>query len=53
MTDLRTFEEIGPDDVEAVGGKGLSLGRMARAGQGPVCAVPEYHDRLLLGLHSC
>jgi pyruvate,water dikinase len=32
MTDLRTFDDIGPDDVDAVGGKGLSLGRMAGAG---------------------
>src|SRR5438105_9952406 len=32
MTDLRTFDDIGPDDVESVGGKGLSLGRMAGAG---------------------
>jgi rifampicin phosphotransferase len=32
MTDLRTFDDIGPDDVHAVGGKGLSLGRMASAG---------------------
>ena len=32
MTDLRTFDDIGPDDVDSVGGKGLSLGRMAGAG---------------------
>jgi phosphohistidine swiveling domain-containing protein len=32
MTDLRTFDEITPADAEAVGGKGLSLGLMARAG---------------------
>src|SRR5580693_5778299 len=32
MTDLRTFDDIGPDDVNTVGGKGLSLGRMAGAG---------------------
>ncbi len=32
MTDLRTFEQIQPDDVETVGGKGLSLGLMATAG---------------------
>src|SRR4051812_45832246 len=32
MTDLRTFEQIAPDDALNVGGKGLSLGRMARAG---------------------
>src|SRR6516165_9905004 len=29
MTDLCTFDDIGPDDVDSVGGKGLSLGRMA------------------------
>ena len=29
MSDLRTFEQIKDDDVEAVGGKGLSLGRMS------------------------
>jgi pyruvate,water dikinase len=32
MSDLRTFDQIGPDDVDAVGGKGLSLGLMTRAG---------------------
>src|SRR5438309_1044647 len=32
MTDLRTFEQIGPGDADAVGGKGLSLGRLAAAG---------------------
>jgi pyruvate,water dikinase len=32
MTDLRTFEEIGPNDVDAVGGKGLSLARLAAGG---------------------
>jgi rifampicin phosphotransferase len=32
MTDLRTFEQIGPGDAGAVGGKGLSLGRLAAAG---------------------
>jgi pyruvate,water dikinase len=32
MTDLCTFDDIGPDDVDSVGGKGLSLGRMAGAG---------------------
>jgi rifampicin phosphotransferase len=32
MTDLRTFEQIGPGDADAVGGKGLSLGRLAGAG---------------------
>src|SRR5947209_2488142 len=32
MTDLRTFDQITPNDVDAVGGKGLSLGLMASAG---------------------
>jgi pyruvate,water dikinase len=32
MSELRTFAEIGPGDVEAVGGKGLSLALLARAG---------------------
>lgn len=32
MSDLRTFEQIQDEDVELVGGKGLSLGRMAAAG---------------------
>src|SRR4051794_29407717 len=32
MTDLRTFDEITAADAEAVGGKGLSLGLMSRAG---------------------
>jgi pyruvate,water dikinase len=32
MTDLCTFEEITPNSGAAVGGKGLSLGLMARAG---------------------
>jgi pyruvate,water dikinase len=32
MSDLRSFAEIQPGDVEAVGGKGLSLGLMAQAG---------------------
>src|SRR5438105_1438915 len=32
MTDLRTFDQIGPNDVDTVGGKGLSLGLMAGAG---------------------
>src|SRR4051794_1995649 len=32
MSDLRSFEEIGPGDGNVVGGKGLSLGLMARAG---------------------
>jgi pyruvate,water dikinase len=32
MSDLRTFEQIQADDVETVGGKGLSLARMSSAG---------------------
>jgi phosphohistidine swiveling domain-containing protein len=32
MTDIRTFEQIRPDDRDAVGGKGLSLGLLAAAG---------------------
>jgi phosphohistidine swiveling domain-containing protein len=32
MSDLRTFDQIGPNDVDAVGGKGLSLALMAAAG---------------------
>ena len=32
MTEIRTFDEITPDDLEAVGGKGLSLGLLHRAG---------------------
>ena len=32
MTDLRTFDQIGPNDLDAVGGKGLSLGLMSGAG---------------------
>ncbi|HTU20373.1 MAG TPA: PEP/pyruvate-binding domain-containing protein, partial [Gemmataceae bacterium] len=32
MSDLRTFEQIHDSDAEAVGGKGLSLGRMFAAG---------------------
>jgi rifampicin phosphotransferase len=32
MTDLCTFDQIGPDDRATVGGKGLSLARMAAAG---------------------
>src|SRR5947208_6658661 len=32
MSELRTFEEIGPGDGDQVGGKGLSLGLLARAG---------------------
>ena len=49
MTDLRTFDEIGPGDVGEVGGKGLSLGRMAAAGL-PVppgfCITTAAHRRL-------
>jgi pyruvate,water dikinase len=48
MTDLRTFDHIGPGDVDAVGGKGLSLGRMAGAGL-PVplgfCVTSAAHRR--------
>jgi pyruvate,water dikinase len=47
--DLCEFEEIGPGDVEEVGGKGLSLGLMARAGL-PVpagfCVTSRVHRRL-------
>jgi rifampicin phosphotransferase len=32
MNDLRTFEQTQDGDAESVGGKGLSLGRMCRAG---------------------
>jgi pyruvate,water dikinase len=32
MNDLRTFEEVQPGDVAGVGGKGLSLARLAAAG---------------------
>ncbi len=32
MTELRTFDEITASDIDAVGGKGLSLGLMASAG---------------------
>src|SRR5262245_57708651 len=49
MSDLRTFTEIGRDDAEAVGGKGLSLGLMAAAGL-PVppgfCVTSAAHRRL-------
>src|SRR5581483_9402486 len=48
-TELRTFEEIQPGDAEAVGGKGLSLGRLAAAGL-PVppgfCVTTDAHRRL-------
>ena len=43
MTDLRTFDQITAADVDAVGGKGLSLGLMAGAGLLPVV---DGHDRL-------
>lgn len=49
MSDLRTFTEIDRDDVDAVGGKGLSLGLMTAAGL-PVppgfCVTSEAHRRL-------
>src|SRR5581483_6207992 len=49
MSDLRTFDEITPGDGDAVGGKGLSLGLMARAGL-PVpagfCVTSAAHRRL-------
>jgi pyruvate,water dikinase len=49
MAELRTFDEITPGDIDAVGGKGLSLGLMARAGL-PVppgfCLTSEAHRRL-------
>jgi pyruvate,water dikinase len=32
MTDIRTFEQIRPDDGQAIGGKGLNLGRLTAAG---------------------
>src|SRR5262245_13086713 len=32
MSDIRGFDDILPGDVQHVGGKGLSLGLMARAG---------------------
>jgi pyruvate,water dikinase len=50
---IRLFDEIAPTDGPAVGGKGLSLGMMARAGL-PVppgfCIVSEVHRRH--GSHS-
>jgi pyruvate,water dikinase len=53
MSDIRTFTEIAATDGPAVGGKGLSLGMMARAGL-PVppgfCIVSEVHRRH--GSHS-
>ncbi len=49
MNDLRTFEEIGPGDVDAVGGKGLSLALLTGAGL-PVppgfCVTSAAHRRL-------
>ncbi len=49
MTDLRTFEQIAPADLDAVGGKGLSLARLAAAGL-PVppgfCLTSATHRRL-------
>src|SRR5438552_12296665 len=32
MSDIRTFDQIGPDDGDAVGSKGLNLGLLATAG---------------------
>src|SRR5262249_12713365 len=47
--DIRSFEQIGPGDADAVGGKGLSLGLLAGAGL-PVpsgfCIVSSAHRRL-------
>jgi pyruvate,water dikinase len=49
MTNLRALDQIEPTDTDAVGGKGLSLGFMARAGL-PVppgfCVVSAVHRRL-------
>ncbi len=49
MSELRTFDEITTGDLDAVGGKGLSLGLMARAGL-PVppgfCLTSAAHRRL-------
>lgn len=49
MNDLRSFTEIDPGDVEAVGGKGLSLGLLTAAGL-PVppgfCITTAAHRRL-------
>ncbi len=49
MSDLCAFEQIQDGDVEAVGGKGLSLGRMSAAGL-PVppgfCITTAAHRRL-------
>src|SRR5688572_11918578 len=49
MTDLRTFDQVAPGDADAVGGKGLSLALMTRAGL-PVppgfCVTTAAHRRL-------
>src|SRR5262245_5178173 len=49
MNDIRTFEQIEPGDTESVGGKGLSLGLMTKAGL-PVppgfCITSAAHRRL-------
>src|SRR5262245_23450256 len=49
MAEIRTFDQIKPGDVDAVGGKGLSLGLMAAAGL-PVpqgfCVTSAAHRRL-------
>src|SRR5436305_4648248 len=49
MNEIRSFEQIDPGDTEAVGGKGLSLGLMTRAGL-PVppgfCITSAAHRRL-------
>ncbi len=49
MSDIRTFDAIQSDDVQNVGGKGLSLGLMTRAGL-PVppgfCICTAAHRRL-------
>src|SRR5579871_5765881 len=48
MSDIRIFAEIGPNEVDLVGGKGLSLAAMTRAGL-PVppgfCVASEVHRR--------
>src|SRR5579863_9626416 len=49
MADIRTLDQIQPTDGDAVGGKGLSLGRLVRAGL-PVppgfCITSAAHRRL-------
>src|SRR5690242_12736926 len=49
MSEIRTFGDIQPGDVQHVGGKGLSLGLMSRAGL-PVppgfCVTTAAHRRL-------